>query len=713
MTISDLDITQIYIEFVGGFVCAMLAVILIINRHDSKSLKLLQKLFLFACLLFFADALSYLYRGSTHRFGLLMTRFSNLSVFFLNYLLVYASTLYVYSILQEKLARPSKIYQKIVLSMFITAVIILVVNMFTGWMYYFDEENLYHRNWGWYLYTALSLVCLITSCILILKHRKFLDRFTLFSLMFFELFPLVAIVFQSIFYGITITNIGIGASILLILVAYLVNWNRSDTGSQFMDARVRRSYGTSILFLIMVISITSSIVSCIISIRKISADISLRSSQVIAHIVNDHLENMFLRPITVTETMSKDYSLQKYIRENEDGSEKAAEQTAAYLESIRSGFGYQMVYLVCEQSKAYYTYDGFVKTVDPEHDSADFWYRDFVASAQKYALQIDTDEANHWDLSVFINNAVLDENGALLGVCGVGLEMAELQRQLLGFEEKYNIHISLLDQTGKVLIDTEAARIGMDCLGSEYLETVSADAFHSEALERSTRLVKQMKDLGWYLVIEDLTPERVNISRIIVPNVVIFLASVFMLAVAFSVITIRERKITVELAEKRRTSLSDELTGLKNRRALQEDCKQIAQAGNLRQLSIILMDLNGLKGVNDTLGHQAGDELLLGTAQCLTQAMQSCGQLYRTGGDEFLILLNCSRQELEAVLAKFDQLTSSWRGHQVGPISTARGVVRCEDYPDLDFVDLIDMADRRMYEDKKQYYLKTGKPRRQ
>lgn len=712
MTISDLDIIQISIECVGGFVSAMLGVILIINKHDSRSLKLLQKLFFSTALLFFADALCYLYKGNTQRFGIFMTRFSNLAVFFLNYVLAYLSTQYVYSILQEKLARPSKIYLKIVQSLFAVAGFILVVNLSTGWMYYFDEANLYHRNWCWYVYTALSLVCLISSCVLILRYRKFLDRFTLFSLMCFELFPLVAIVFQSIFYGIAITNIGIGASIILVLVAYLVNWNRSDSDNQFLSAQVRRSYGTSVLFLIMVISITSSIVSCILSIRQISSEISVRSSQVIAYVVNDHLENLFLRPITVTETMSKDYSLQKYIQGSEDGSEKAAQQISAYLDSIRSGFGYQMVYLVCEQSKNYYTYNGFVKTVDPETDSTDFWYRDFVASGRKYALQVDTDEANHWDLSVFINNAVLDENGQLLAVCGVGLEMTELLNQLREFEDKYDIHISLLDASGRILIDTDAPHIGMECLSAEFLDTVSVDTFSTEKLEEGTRLVKNMKNLGWYLVIEDLSPERVRLSPIIVPNVVIFLASIFMLAVAFCVITIRERKISGELMEKRKTSLFDELTGLKNRRALQEDLKQITEAGNLQQLTVILMDLNGLKTVNDNLGHQAGDELLMGLAQCITQAMQDYGQLYRTGGDEFLMLLNCTRQELKAILSNFDQLTSDWRGSQVGPISTARGVARYEDYPDLGFAELVDQADQKMYEDKRRYYSSTGRDRR-
>ena len=712
MTISDLDIIQISMECVGGFICAMLGVILIINRHDSKSLKLLQKLFFYAALLFFADALCYLYKGNTQPFGVFMTRFSNLAVFFLNYLLVYLSTVYIYSLLQEKLARPSRVYLNIILSMFAFAGLILVVNLFTDWMYYFDAANFYHRNFGWYLYTALSLVCLATSCVLILKHRKFLDRFTLFSLLCFELFPIVAVVFQSIFYGIAITNIGIGASTILILIAYLVNWNRSDSENQFLSAQVRRSYGTSVLFLIMVVSITTTMVSCIISIRKFSSEISVRNSQIIAHIVNDHLENLFLRPITVTETMSKDSNLQNNIRSSENGDEKAAEQVSTYLESIRSGFGYQMVYLVCEQSKAYYTYNGFIKTVDPETDSADFWYRDFVASGQKYALQVDTDEANNWELSVFINNAVLDESGQLLGVCGVGLTMTELLEQLREFEEKYDIHICLLDQSGKILIDTNSSLVGMPCLSPERLESVSSDAFSSEELEGSTRLVKGMEDLRWYLVVEDLTPERVHLAPIIVPNVVIFLASVFMLAVTFSVITIRERKISGELIEKRKTSLFDELTGLKNRRALHEDWKQLQQAGNLQQLTVILMDLNGLKTTNDNLGHQAGDELLIGTAQCLTQAMQDYGQLYRTGGDEFLILLNCTKEELSSILSRFDQLASDWRGSQVGPIFTARGVARYEDYPDLSFAELVDIADRRMYEDKKLYYSKTGKDRR-
>ena len=67
------------------------------------------------------------------------------------------------------------------------------------------------------------------SCELVIKYRKALDRLTLFSLLLFELFPFFTTVIQSMFYGISVTNIGIGVSIVLILAAYLINRNRSDT----------------------------------------------------------------------------------------------------------------------------------------------------------------------------------------------------------------------------------------------------------------------------------------------------------------------------------------------------------------------------------------------------------------------------------------------------------------------------------------------------
>ena len=118
-----------------------------------------------------------------------------------------------------------------------------------------------------------------------------------------------------------------------------------------------------------------------------------------------------------------------------------------------------------------------MKTVDPEHDPTDAWYRDFLATGQNYALQADTDAANNWDLSMFVNTAVRDEDGQLLGVCGVGLEMTELQRQLAEFEEKYHIRITLSSRTGQAVITSESVRLGVDAVSVQVPQGVNGEYF--------------------------------------------------------------------------------------------------------------------------------------------------------------------------------------------------------------------------------------------
>ena len=711
MITTDLRIAQATIELMASFVCVLLAVIVNINRHSEKSIKLIVKLLLFCGALFVSDAFTYLSQGNLSPFNIFMHRASNFAVFFLNFLLAELAVSYVYSILQEEQVVPSRVYQKIVHFGFCAAVTILVTNLFTGWMYTFDSANQYHRNWGWYVYTGFSLLCLFASCALVIRYRRVLDRFTLFSLLFFELFPIVGVILQTIFFGIAVTNMGIGLSIVLLLVSYLIRWNRFCTKMPQNSAQVRRSYDTLLLFVIMAASMAASIAACIISLRHVALELSASSSQIITQNVSDWVDNLFLRPITVTEVMSKDFHLQENMRQ--DGPPEEVEQDmAAYLESIRAGFDYQMVYAVCHQSGDYYTYNGFVKTIDPDRDPTDSWYQNFLSTGKDYALELDTDPANGWALSVFVNRQVRNQNGDFLGVCGIGLELSGLQEQLLQLEKQYNIKISLYDRSGRYLITSDDSQMGSGLLPADFPEAANQGQFQYQSQEGTKITTWLMEDLGWYMMVEDFSPERVDISGILFPIIVIFLAGMFLLAVAFCVITIRERNIAQELAEKRKSSLLDELTGVKNRRALQEDCKQFASSGSLGEITVVLMDLNELKRANDTLGHHAGDELLIGTTQCMLRAMGDHGEIYRTGGDEFVVILSGTQQEADAILAEFDRLTSEWRGCYAGPISVSKGIVRCGEFPQLDFAAVIELADRRMYENKHQYYLSTGKSRR-
>ncbi|MEI2417774.1 sensor domain-containing diguanylate cyclase [Orrella sp. JC864] len=89
----------------------------------------------------------------------------------------------------------------------------------------------------------------------------------------------------------------------------------------------------------------------------------------------------------------------------------------------------------------------------------------------------------------------------------------------------------------------------------------------------------------------------------------------------------------------RRIAFEDPLTRLMNRRALQHRwADEPAQARG--PAALLLIDLDGFKPVNDQLGHDAGDEVLVAVAACLRASVGAAGTVYRLGGDEFVVLLS-------------------------------------------------------------------------
>jgi diguanylate cyclase (GGDEF)-like protein len=101
----------------------------------------------------------------------------------------------------------------------------------------------------------------------------------------------------------------------------------------------------------------------------------------------------------------------------------------------------------------------------------------------------------------------------------------------------------------------------------------------------------------------------------------------------------RERRD--ELARLSKAALTDSLTGLGNHRSfhegLEREIARRARSGSC--FSIVMLDLDGLKEVNDTLGHQAGDARLRALSECLLGTIRASDSAYRTGGDEFMVLL--------------------------------------------------------------------------
>ncbi len=151
-------------------------------------------------------------------------------------------------------------------------------------------------------------------------------------------------------------------------------------------------------------------------------------------------------------------------------------------------------------------------------------------------------------------------------------------------------------------------------------------------------------------------------------------------------------------------SHTDELTGLYNRHAYEEITKRYVTEGIGNDLWYVSLDINGLKSTNDSRGHAAGDELIQGTAECLKSVFGGKGKIFRMGGDEFIVTIRSSQEEMDELVAGLSEFALNWKGKLIDGLSFSRGVVSSAEIPDCTIALLEQESDRRMYVEKKEYH---------
>lgn len=171
-------------------------------------------------------------------------------------------------------------------------------------------------------------------------------------------------------------------------------------------------------------------------------------------------------------------------------------------------------------------------------------------------------------------------------------------------------------------------------------------------------------------------------------------------------------KIMKEKYEKEKLlyiSNTDALTGCLNRHAYETDINKLDLK---KEWIYISLDLNSLKHINDTYGHDVGDEMICAAAACMTASFGEFGKVYRIGGDEFVVIVTQKPYELDAMTKHFDSSVAEWRGKIVDSMTISYGCVRSLE-EDWELVhDIEKEADRRMYASKARYYSDSGIDRR-
>jgi diguanylate cyclase (GGDEF)-like protein len=166
---------------------------------------------------------------------------------------------------------------------------------------------------------------------------------------------------------------------------------------------------------------------------------------------------------------------------------------------------------------------------------------------------------------------------------------------------------------------------------------------------------------------------------------------------------VTNRRLETTREELLQAAITDPLTGCHNRRFLEQVMDRELQR-HVRfklPLSLLFIDVDRFKAINDSLGHEAGDRVLQYVARFLKRHVREADFVFRYGGDEFLVLITCSGEEARRkgaqLKASFDAAPEAVElppglGLSVGVIEVPQEAT--------DLTPLIKAADRRMYEDK-------------
>lgn len=301
---------------------------------------------------------------------------------------------------------------------------------------------------------------------------------------------------------------------------------------------------------------------------------------------------------------------------------------------------------------------------------------------------------------------VRNRDGDIVGLVGVSTDVTEPTRvsaALADSEERYALAAratrdGIWDydvRSGSITISPRCAEIFAVPVAEGPLQrALLRRRIGAEQFERMKTIVRRVKgtrgetlSLDFEFALDDGSTRCVNVVGIVVAK-----QDGSFRIVGSAADTTDERQRQAEL---RHQALHDDLTGLQNRRALVEALDDASGA-------LLYLDLDSFKVVNDSLGHQAGDELLIALADRLTEVMEKGSALYRLGGDEFAIVLpeGNTAQALDLAWKINDGLRSPFDIEDLEIYTTASiGIIsRLDD--DRDPSDLLRDADIALYEAK-------------
>lgn len=429
----------------------------------------------------------------------------------------------------------------------------------------------------------------------------------------------------------------------------------------------------------------------------INQDLPLTSSNIYSEIQKD-----LVRPVLISATMAHDTFVRDWVLRGEEN----VEEMARYLKEVKTRHGAFSSFFVSEKTRIYYTGEGILKRVS-SFEPRDAWYYRVRGMSQDYEINVDPDLANADAMTIFINYRVCDYAGDFIGATGIGLTVEAVRKLIREYQQRFNRTIYFVNGHGRVVVfgngeqatDLHAAP-GLGPLIDDILHAKRGSWQYEANGETYILNVNYLPELKWYLFVEqNESVALAGIRRTLFVNLAISLAVTALAALLIHFTLSRYQHRLEEMAS------TDELTGLLNRHAFTIlFAKLLAEyRREPKPISMLMVDIDHFKRINDAYGHLAGDEVLASVARTLQTGLRASDIAVRWGGEEFLLVLKaCDIDEAGRIAENLRRAAAATPISAQGiaiPVTLSIGVAQ------FDGVEpptrTVDRADAALYEAKR------------
>ena len=386
--------------------------------------------------------------------------------------------------------------------------------------------------------------------------------------------------------------------------------------------------------------VTTSLVSYFVVKESVQTRLAEETLPLTSDNILSEIERDLLRSILISSLMAHDTFVRDWTREGEEDPERILR----YLDEIQRKYDTTTAFFVADESRRYYHPDGVLKTIS-RANPADAWYFRARQMSEPFEINIDHDTADPSRLTIFVNYRVIDAQGEFLGVTGIGLAVNTVAGLIESYQRRYGRDIYFIDHEGQVTLhgsehegaDSIQERPGLSRHTIRVLTSPStAFSYETESGEEVYVNTRLIPELDWYLVVEQgESGADPRLLGTLILNVMLALGvAILVIVIAWAVLRQYERRL-------QSLATTDSLTGTANRAALE---MQFDQAGKVERrsgqpFSLVSLDIDHFKTINDRHGHEAGDIVLRTVADLTGREIREVDTLCRWGGDEFLILL--------------------------------------------------------------------------